>query len=319
MFNDIFYVRQTEAGAKKERQKVVLAYGPKEKWVTRLYADPNLTKSIATTLPRMSFEMTSMTYDESRKQQSTIRHRSTNPLSPSTPQSQYMSVPYNFTFALSVYARNIEDGLQITEQILPFFTPDYTVSALVSEEVNITKDIPIILKSVSEKIDYEGAIESGTRMCMWDFEFVLQGFLFGPVSNSAIIMGIQTGNTITGGVYTNIFDDVNNKRIQKVIVTNGHGDFRENEVIREPNRDVVGRVFSWANTTNTAYFTIASGVLRANDNIWGLESGAHWIVQTVETANQKDVEIRIYQNPITANQDSDYGYTTIITEFPDTL
>lgn len=319
LFNDVFYVRQTEAGAKKERQKVVLAYGPKEKWVTRLYADPNLTKSIATTLPRMSFEMTSVVYDEARKQQSTIRHRSTNPLSPSTPQSQYIGVPYTFTFSLNIYARNIEDGLQIVEQILPFFTPDYTLSAQVSEEVNITKDIPIILKSVTEKIDYEGTFADGTRMCMWDLEFVVQGFLFGPVSNTAIIMGIQTGNTITGGVFANIYDDVNNKRVQKVILTGGYGDFRETEVIREPDRDVVGRVFSWANTTNTAYFTIASGVLRANDQVWGLESGAHWTVQSVETANQKDAEIHIYQKPITANQDSDYGYTTVITEFPDTL
>jgi hypothetical protein len=319
LFNDVFYVRETQAGAKKERQKVPIAYGPKEKWVTRIYSDPNLTKSVATTVPRMSFEMTSLTYDESRKQQSTIRHRSNNPLSASTPQSQYVGVPYNFDFSLSIYVRNIEDGLQIVEQILPFFLPDYTLTAQVSQEVDITKDIPIILKSVEEKIDFEGAFSDGTRMVTWDLQFTLKGYLFGPVSNSAIIMGIQTGNTITGGVFTNIYEDVNSKTLQKVIMTSGSGIFKEDEVVREPNRDLVGKVFSWTPSTNTAYFNSMTGVLRANDEVWGLESGAHWVVQSVEVTNQKDAQIHIYQNPITANQYSDYGYSTVITEFPDTL
>lgn len=318
LFNDIFYVRETTDRIQKERQKVPISYAPKEKFISRLFGDPTLTKSIATTLPRMSFEMVGMRYDQARKQQSTIRHR-TPSANNSHPQSQYVGIPYEFDFNMSCYVRNIEDGLQIVEQILPFFLPDYTITAQVSEEMDIVKDIPIILKSCAEKIDYEGKFEDGTRLITWDFEFTLKGWLFGPVSNSAIIMGVQTGNTVTGGIFVNIYHDVNNKPIQKLVVTGGTIDYNEKEIIRSPGRNILGAVYAWGNTTNTLYLAGVTGVFRANDDVWGLESGAHWTVQSVETIPQKDAEIWIYQKPITANQYTDYGYTTFITEFPDTL
>ncbi len=326
LFNDITYVRETTGRIQKERQKCPIAYSPKEKFITRLRSDPTLTKSIATTLPRISFELVGMQYDESRKQQSTIRHRAQNTANNSHPQSQYIGVPYNFDFSVSVYVRNIEDGLQIIEQILPFFLPDYTISAQVSQEVDIIKDIPIILKSVTEKIDYEGAFADGTRLIMWDLDFSLKGWLFGPVSNTAIIMGVSANvadanAAVTGGVYVNIYEDVNNKTFQKVLVSGGTVNFKESEPITVPARSLTGTVYSWANTAiaNTLYVSSMTGVLHANDEIWGLETGAHWTVQSIEVVDQKDVEIRIYQKPITANQDSDYGYTTFITEFPNTL
>lgn len=319
LFNDIFVVRETAAGAEKERQKVPILYGPKEKWLSSLRSDPTLTKTILTTVPRMSFELTALAYDQSRKQESTIRHRQHNSANSAVPQTQYVGVPYNFEFSVSVYVRNISDGLQIVEQILPFFLPDYTVSAQVSQEMDIVKDIPIILKSVNEKIDYESAMPDGTRLVIWDLEFTLKGYIFGPIANSAIIMGVQTGNTTTGGIYVNLYTDVNNRTLQKVIVTGGITDFRELEAIREPERDITGTVYSWGNTTNTLILTGMTGVLNANDDVWGLYTGAHWTVQSIEVINIKDAEIWITQNPITANADSDYGFTTTITEFPDTI
>jgi len=319
LFNDIFYVRETAARARKERQKVILNYAPKEKFLTRLRSDPTLTKSIQTTLPRMSFVMTGMRYDPTRKQESTIRHRARNSANTAYPQAQYVGVPYDFTFGLSIYARNIEDALQIVEQILPFFTPDYTVSAQVSQELDVVKDIPIILDSVDEKIDYEGAFADGTRMVMWDMGFTLKGYLFGPVANTAIIKGVQTGNTIVGGVYTNLYEDVNNKLLQKVVLTDGYGNFLEREPVREPDRSITGTVYSWANTSNTIILSSMTGVLRANDELWGLQTGSHWTVQSVEITALKDAQIHIYQNPLAATEDDDYGYTTVITEFPETI
>jgi hypothetical protein len=319
LFNDIFVVRETVAGAKRERQKVPIVYGPKEKWLTRLQTDPTLTKSVMTTVPRMSFEMTSITYDDSRKQQSTIRHRARNAANTALPQSQYIGVPYNFEFNLSVLTKNIEDALQIVEQILPFFLPDYTVSAQLSQELDIVKDVPIILKSVNENIIYEGALHDGTRIITWDLTFLIKGFLFGPVSNTAIIKGVQTGNTTHGGIYVNLYTDVNNKTVQKVILTAGFGQYRELEPVRVPERDLTGVVYSWSNTSNTLYLTGTTNVLAANDEVWGLESGAHWTVQSLEVVPQKEVEILIRQTPITATEDDDYGYSTVITEFPDTL
>jgi len=322
LFNDITYVRETQDRVQKERQKCPLIYAPKEKFITKLFSDPTLTKSIATTLPRISFEMTGMRYDQSRKQQSSIRHRNTNPLSSSQPQTQYMGTPYEFDFSLSVYVRNIEDGLQIIEQILPFFLPDYTITAQVSQEMDIKKDIPIILKSVNEKIDFEGKFEDGTRLITWDLEFVMKGWLFGPVSNTSIIMGVSANTAdpnaaVHGGVLVNLYHDINNKPIQKIVVTGGTINFRESEPVKIPEGDLRGIVTAWNPTTNTLYLSDVSGVLRANDNVWGLDTSAHWSVLSVENISQPTANIWIYQNPITANADSDYGYTTHITEFPD--
>lgn len=320
LFNDITIVRETQARAKKERQKVPISYASKEKFITRLQSDPTLTKSIATTLPRISFEMVSMQYDQARKQQSTIRHRARNLANTSHPQSQYIGVPYSFDFNLSVYVRNIEDGLQIVEQIIPFFLPDYTITAQVSQEMDIVKDIPIILKSVDQKTDYEGPFIDGTRLVTWDLEFSLKGWIFGPVSNTAIIMGVQTGNTTYGGVYVNLYDDINNKVIQKVLVRDGTIDFIEGDPARSPARGITGQVLAWsrANSTNTLHLSAMTGVLRANDEVWGLESGARWTVQSVEVVNQKTVEILIRQNPLSATQFDDYGFSTFITEWPNT-
>jgi hypothetical protein len=152
----------------------------------------------------------------------------------------------------------------------------------------------------------------------------MKGWLFGPVSNSAIIVGVSANvananATVTGGVHVNIYDDVNNKTLQKVVLANGSIDFRETEPVRIPDRNITGIVYAWETSTNTLFLSGTTGVLNANDEVWGLDTAAHWEVQSVETVPQKEVEIWIYQKPITANQFTDYGYTTFITEFPDTV
>jgi len=324
LFNDIYIVRETTDATKKERIKIPLNYAPKEKFITRLKSDPSLTKSIQTTLPRMSFEMLSMTYDMSRKQQSTIRHTAPNLITPSAPYSQYIGIPYNFDFGLNLYVRNIEDGAQVVEQILAFFMPDYTIKAQLSDELDIVKNVPIVLTSVSENNQYDGTFEDGTRMISWDFQFTIRGYIFGPVSTSSIIMGVSANTAdpnanVTGGIYVNLYQDVNNKPVQKVIVTGGTIEFRETERIREANTGITGYVYAWTNTSNALYLTQTSGVLKANDHVWGVDTGAHWRVLSTETVNLRTSEIRIYQNPITANADSDYGYSTYITEYPNTL
>jgi len=328
LFNDLFIVRETYAGEKKERIKVPLSYSPKEKFIRMLNQDPTLTKSVQTTLPRMSFELLSFQYDPTRRQQSTIRHRGTS--SSSTIQSQYIGIPYNFDFSLGLYVRNIEDGLQVVEQILPFFQPDYTVTATLSQEIGVIKDVPVVLTSVTEDNQYDGKMEGSTRMVLWDFQFTMKSFLFGPLSNSSIIMGTSISANasdpgansyanVTGGIYVNIYQDTNNKKIQKVVVSGGVVGFKEGERIREPDLGILGTVYQWNPTSNTLYLNEMSGVLKQNANVWGLDTSAHWVVDSLEIVNQKDVEIRIYQNPITATAEDDYGYTTHITEFPDTL
>ena len=114
MFNDIEVVRFLKDGTPTERFKVPLSYGAKEKYLTRITSDPTLTKSIATVVPRISFNLEGLSYDPSRKQVTTLKNFGNGG---GTFSSQYVPVPYDFTFSMSLYVRNTEDGTQILEQI----------------------------------------------------------------------------------------------------------------------------------------------------------------------------------------------------------
>ena len=190
VFNDIYLVRYTKDGlTAKETIKVPLNWGAKEKYITRLTSDPTLTKSIATTLPRISFDMTGMSYDSSRKLPSTMRNFSAN--TANSIKSQFVSVPYNFDFSLSIYVRNTEDGTQILEQILPFFTPDCSVTVDFIPSMEPKYDMPIILNSVSNEVDYEGEMMT-TRMIIWNLEFTAKGHIWPPVKTGKVITSANT-------------------------------------------------------------------------------------------------------------------------------
>lgn len=189
IFNDIEIVRFTKDGEQRERMRVPLSYGAKEKYITRLSADPTLNKSIATLVPRMSFNLDSISYDTSRKQVTTLR----NVACPEggAVNVQYAPIPYNFEFSLSIYVRNTEDGTQILEQILPFFTPDFTVTVDMIETMNQKYDIPIIINSISSNVDYEGDMLT-TRLITWDLTFTVKGYIWPPVKTSSIIRSANT-------------------------------------------------------------------------------------------------------------------------------
>jgi hypothetical protein len=329
MFNNISIKRYANDGTAREVLKVPLAYGAKEKFITRLQQDPTLTKSVAITLPRLNFEMTNISYDSSRKQQSSIKIAAVDTTTTRTVKSQYIGTPYNFDFTLSVFVRNIEDGTQIVEQILPYFVPDYTVTANLVPSLNIIKDIPIVLNSVSQNIEYEGGLDS-QRIITWDLTFTVKGYLFGPVANSAIIIGIDSGivangaNIITGGSTTNLFYDTNNKAIQTVVMQNtantGNGTYLEGETINVENKkDVFGTVLYWRPNSNTLIATSMTGVLSANDIVIGADSHARYVVSTVETTPLLIANTKITQSPVTADTNDDFGYTIQSKEYPDTL
>ena len=193
LFNDIQLIRYTrDMTTEVERFKVPLSYGAKEKYMTRLATDPDLTKSIATSVPRISFEMVGMTYDSSRKVATTNRNFAVGANNTSL-KSQYAPIPYNFDFNLSVYVRNTEDGAQIMEQILPFFTPDFTVTMDFISTMGQKYDMPIILNSVSTSTEYEGDFLS-TRLILWDLTFTAKAYIWPPVKTSEMIT-MSTANT----------------------------------------------------------------------------------------------------------------------------
>ena len=200
LFNDIEVVRVNNEGVEKERLVVPISFGPKERYITRLMSDPNLTKAIAISVPRMSFNLEGMEYDPSRKQITMIKNRA---IKADEIHSQYVPVPYNYQFSLSIIVRNIEDGTQIIEQILPFFTPDFTVTVNFISEMAHTYDVPIILNDVKTSADYEGEFSSSTtRLVTWDLSFTAKGYVWPPVHG---LNGDTTGwiTKAISNIYTN--------------------------------------------------------------------------------------------------------------------
>lgn len=182
IFNDIEVIRFTSDGTPKERMRVPLSYGAKEKYITRLSSDPDLNKSIATLVPRMSFNLDGISYDSSRKQITTLQNFAAS--TGSSVKTQYAPIPYNFDFSMSIYVRNTEDGTQILEQILPFFTPDFTVTVDMIESMNQKYDIPVILNSVNSSVDYEGDMLT-TRLIIWDLQFTVKAYIWPAVKDSS--------------------------------------------------------------------------------------------------------------------------------------
>ncbi len=309
LFNDILLQRYTLDGAtKKEVFRVPLSYGSKEKYLTRITSDPNLTKSIATVVPRISFELIGLGYDSSRKQVSTLQNFSYN--TADGLKTQYAPIPYNFDFTLSIYVRNHEDGTQILEQILPFFTPDFNVTVNFNSNMTQKYDMPIILNSASPEVDYEGDMLS-TRLIIWTLDFTAKGFIYPPVKTSQSI--IEQANT-------NLHIDTISRTSQKVFVdyANGSNYFVEEETIFVEDRGVTGDVAYFSNS-NTGVLVVGNlnKPLQANDIVIGTQTNAKYTITTVDANPVKTVIIITNPDPITANADDDFGFTETIYEYPD--
>ena len=190
MFNDIHLVRKNNAGVITQTMKVPLAYGPKQKFLARLRQDSTLDNKVSITLPRIGFEITGLTYDPTRKLNRVQKFKKVKSGSNKQLETQYMPVPYNLEFALSLMSKNSDDGLQILEQILPYFQPDYTVTINDNVAMDSKRDIPIILNSISYEDSYEGDYAS-RRSILYNLAFTLKFYLYGPVTSTSIIKTVQ--------------------------------------------------------------------------------------------------------------------------------
>ena len=191
IFNNINIVRTNSSGATVQSMKVPLAYGPKQKFLTRLREDPNLNKKVALTLPRIGFEISGISYDPSRKLNSVQKIKKTNDSTDGkTLSSQFMPVPYNMDFELVVMAKQSDDALQIVEQILPFFQPDYTITLNDNSSMGTARDVPIILSDVSYEDEYEGSFED-RRVITYTLSFTAKFYLYGPVTDQKVIKSVQ--------------------------------------------------------------------------------------------------------------------------------
>ena len=194
IFNNVNIKRLDSSGNPLQNIKVPLSYSPKEKFLARLDAQQDLTgddSKVAITLPRMSFEITGYSYDATRKlnKNQKITKVTTN-ADTTKMNNQYMPVPYNVNFSLNVYTANSDDGLQIIEQILPFFQPDYTVTMIEDTTMDTKRDIPFILNSVDYEDSYTGSLTS-LRRIIYTLQFTAKVYLYGPISTSAIIKKVS--------------------------------------------------------------------------------------------------------------------------------
>ena len=191
VFNDISIRRVTSAGVVAEEIKVPIAYGPAEKFLVRLREATDISKGkVGLTLPRMSFEFTAINYDSTRKLTTTKQFKAVHATDDTKLKREYTPTPYNFDFTLSVMVKNSDDGTQILEQILPYFTPEYHVTMNEMSALGIKRDIPIIFTGLSTEDSYEGDFMT-RRALIHTLSFVVQGFLYGPTSDMGIIRTVD--------------------------------------------------------------------------------------------------------------------------------
>lgn len=191
LFSDIYIDRRegdSVTGTVSQRLQIPLAYAPKEKWIVRLDQDPSLENHVYTTLPRMSFEIIGYNYDPQRKVNRMQQLKCGD--GTGTVSTMYTPVPYNLDLSLYILTKTQEDGLQIIEQILPTFTPEYTLSINVVPDMNVKIDVPIVLNSVSVQDDYDGDFQT-RRFVTHSLNFQMKMNLFGPFSGRNVIQEVN--------------------------------------------------------------------------------------------------------------------------------
>jgi hypothetical protein len=183
LFNNISIKHTNSSDSVVSVLKVPLAYGPTQKFLARLEQSPDLNRSVAMSLPRMSFEFIGLTYDPARKVSTTQTFTVKDPDNGSETKKAYMPVPYNMQFELSIMSKLNDDALQIVEQILPYFQPSYNITVDLVESIQEKRDIPIVLENITMQDDYEGDFTT-RRVLLYTLRFTAKTYLFGPVSSA---------------------------------------------------------------------------------------------------------------------------------------
>ncbi len=180
LFNDITVQRTDDNGVVTQILPVPIAYAPKQSYIARLAADPNTDRGISIQLPRLAFEITGLNRAHERSIVPTQKNYRTKVSDANILASQFVPTPYDINFSLYAFPKNSDDGLQILEQILPFFVPEWTSTLLLIPELDLRRDIPTILQNVTLEDTYEqGFLER--RAIIWTLDFLVKGYLFGPV------------------------------------------------------------------------------------------------------------------------------------------
>ena len=191
LFNNLHVIRKDAAGtAIISTQKVPLSYAPKQKFLARIreVADLDQDQMTAIKLPRMSFEIVSMAYDSPRQLPKTNKVTLASNI-PGVRTDTYTPIPYILTFSLNIFTKTQDDALQIVEQIIPFFPPQYTLTVKpFGDYADIVEDVPIALQSIAWSDDYEGPQES-RRTIVYTLDFEMKISFSGPIADGVGVIG----------------------------------------------------------------------------------------------------------------------------------
>ena len=183
LFNNIEIRTKDDNGKESTRLKVPLAYGPIQKFLAKLEQNANLRGRPAITLPRISFEMTGISYDPTRKASITQTFKTTSGESSGNIKKVYMPVPYNVAFQLSIASKTNDDMLQIIEQILPYFQPALNLTINLVDSIGEKRDVPVILETINMSDDYEGNFDN-RRAMITTLNFTAKTYLFGAIADT---------------------------------------------------------------------------------------------------------------------------------------
>jgi len=194
LFNEIYVIRTNANGEAISQVKVPLSYAPKRKFLDRIRENPDLQEDtkVAVKLPRMSFEIINFAYDNTR-QLSKTNSISAIASTTNTRKKFFTPVPYNINFQLNIYAKSQDDALQIVEQIIPYFNPQYslTIKPFAKEYPELKEDIPIIIQGLSFSDDFEGQLET-RRTIVYALDFEMKVNFYGPITQPDIIRRADT-------------------------------------------------------------------------------------------------------------------------------
>lgn len=199
LFSNIKFERKKD-GVVEQTIHVPIAYAQKEKWVHAIEANPGAESGVQVALPRMGFEITGYSYDATRK----LARMNTISCTTNDGRVQaYTPVPYNIDIQLYLATKTQEDALQVVEQILPTFTPEYTVGVRSIAALNLVQDVPIIMNNISVEDNYDGDVRE-RRLIVHTFNFTAKVNLFGPVNNIGVIKRVDVPVSTPDITYTAI-------------------------------------------------------------------------------------------------------------------
>lgn len=228
MFNDMIVWRRDSAGAISKRLKVPIAYGPRSKFISKIQQDP-LLRVEAVSLPRMGFQITGYNYDSNRKLQTIGYIRNVSANTDIKNSMVYNPVPYNIDFELSIYVLNAEDGTMLIEQILPYFTPEWTNTIKLVDDIDLRMDVPVVLNSLTTEDTYEDSYDN-RRTIIHTLSFTMKGYLFGPVKEKSVI------NLANTRVYVDGFNAITEDHtsgtdiLQSITITTGGTGYNNTQV-----------------------------------------------------------------------------------------